>query len=252
MAVVCRLNQDGSYAPSPWLGGPSDTPDSCRPAVAASAAAAPTTAAAPITAPAPTTAAATVPPAKSQQRPRQQQVEQTLPADEADSAAQRSAMQASSSAHDLSLPDQAGQTPPVRAHAGGLCGAALHQSLVVAAIRLVSQSQAAETRFHAMDWLKALVPHLADQACRDLANSAAVQASVQLIQRDQDDAQTHLAALAFCLGLHRRGVLPVALLVDAGLPSRLAALVIQSGQPVSKPAQGLASLWYKLLLIFRL
>lgn len=213
--MVSVLNQDGSYAPSPWLllHSESSPPDQ---------------AAATATPAAPSTPAATPKVAASLQQTSWQdtsavsseQAAHLVPIAAAGSMPQNRTAWSSSA-----------QGPVARAEIAGLSGRDWYNALVDAAIKLISQSQSVDTRLHAMRWLCAIVPQLTHESCMDLSNSGAVQASLTLIQRDSEPAINLHAALAFCCDLHQRGVLPVALLLDASLHQRLTTLLIQSGQP---------------------
>lgn len=110
-------------------------------------------------------------------------------------------------------------------------GQGFQQALVQSAAALVSKSPLPGSRFQAMSWLTLLVPQLTDQGCADVANSEAVLASVRMIQRESEPAQTRAAAVEFCLSLHGRGALPAATLLEAGVHQHLTKIVAQSGLP---------------------
>jgi hypothetical protein len=228
--LVSQLHQDGSYAPSPWL---MHQPVSASLNQAAGH---------PL---------AGLPAAQSQQASQQtsslshgqilpktskptsaerlQQVDAQSPAVRRNSqTTQRSTSPDVSASSDA---DQEAQSVKQPAEMLGCTGEDWHNTLVSAAIKLASLSETPTTRLYAMLWLASLVPQLTDQACMDLSNSGAVQASIGLIQQDSEGVQTQMAALTFCLALQGRGLLPIAMLLDANLHQQLAALVIQSGQP---------------------
>ena len=227
--LVSQLHQDGSYAPSPWL--------MHQPASASLNEAAGDPPASPTAGP---------PDAQSQQA--SQPHGQTLPEKSKSSSAERLQQinAQSAAARRNSQTSERSTSPDVLASSDsnqeahsikqpaemlGCTGEDWHNTLVSAAIKLASLSETPTTRLYAMMWLASLVPQLTDQACMDLSNSGAVQASIGLIQQDSEGLQTQMAALAFCLALHGRGLLPVAMLLDANLHQQLAVLVIQSGQP---------------------
>ena len=227
--LVSQLHQDGSYAPSPWL------MHQPVPASLGQAAGDP-----------PAFSSAGPPDAQSQQasQPHRQilpeiakqtsaewpqQIDAQTPAVRRNSqTTERSTSPDVSASSDA---DQEAHSNPQPAEMLGCTGEDWHNTLVAAAIRLASLSETPTTRMYAMVWLASLVPQLTDQACMDLSNSGAVQASIGLIQQDSEGLETQMAALAFCLALHGRGLLPIAMLLDANLHQQLAALVIQSGQP---------------------
>lgn len=138
----------------------------------------------------------------------------------------------SSMSHDSPSTDagEAAQSAALPAEILGCTGEAWHNEVMTAAIKLVALSETAATRRQAMMWLADQVLQLTDQACMDLSNSGAVQASIKLVQRESEDVRAQEAALIFCMRLQFRGLLPVAMLLDANLHQQLAALVIQSGQ----------------------
>lgn len=105
------------------------------------------------------------------------------------------------------------------------------ENLVQAAAALVSDSPFHMSRFQGMAWLAKLVPQLTEQGCTAVANSAAVMASVSVIQRESESTRTRIAAVQFCWSLHTRGALPVAALLEARVHQHLALLAVQSGQP---------------------
>ena len=117
-------------------------------------------------------------------------------------------------------------------------GQGFQQALVQSAAALVSKSPLSRSRFQAMSWLTLLVPQLTDQGCTEVANSEAVQASVSVIQRESEPARTRAAAVEFCLTLHGRGALPVAVLLEAGVSQHLTKVVTQSGLPNWCPKSG--------------
>ena len=222
--LVFQLHQDGSYAPSPWL---MHQPVSASLNQAAGH---------PL---------AGLPAAQSQQASQQTSSlshEQILPNTSKPTSAERlqqvdaqsPAVRRNSQTTERSTSpdaDQEAQSVKQPAEMLGCTGEDWHNTLVSAAIKLASLSETPTTRLYAMLWLASLVPQLTDQACMDLSNSGAVQASIGLIQQDSEGVQTQMAALTFCLALQGRGLLPIAMLLDANLHQQLAALVIQSGQP---------------------
>lgn len=109
-------------------------------------------------------------------------------------------------------------------------GQDFQEALVQSAAALVSKSPLPSSRLQAMAWLNSLVPQLTDQGCRDVAKSDAVAAAVQAIQQESEQPETQVVALELCLRLHKRGVLPVAALLGAGVQQQLTKLVLQSGQ----------------------
>ena len=110
-------------------------------------------------------------------------------------------------------------------------GQGFQQGLVQSAAALVSKSPLPRSRFQAMSWLTLLVPQLTERGCTDVANSEAVQASVRLIQQESEPARTRAAAVEFCLTLHGRGALPIAVLLEAGVHQHLTKIVAWSGVP---------------------
>ena len=227
--LVSQLHQDGSYAPIPWL--------MHQPVSASLNQAAEGPPAAPTAGP---------PDAQSQQasQPHGQTLPEVFKATSAERLQQIEAQNPvvgrnSQTSKRTTTPDvsassdvdQEAQSVKQPAEMLGCTGEDWHNTLVSAAIKLVSLSETPTTRLYAMLWLASLVPQLTDQACVDLSNSGAVQASIGLIQQDSEGLQTQMAALTFCLALHGRGLLPIAMLLDADLHQQLAALVIQSGQP---------------------
>ncbi len=228
--LVSQLHQDGSYAPSPWLmhqpvsaslsqaaGGPPASPTAGPLYAQSQQASQPHGQSSPVETSKPTSA----------ERP--QQIDAQKPA-----VRRNSQTTERSTSPDVSASSDADQEPPIvkqPAEMLGCIGEDWHNTLVSAAIKLASLSETPTTRLYAMVWLASLVPQLTDQACMDLSNSGTVQASIGLIQQDSEGLQTQMAALAFCLALQGRGLLPAAMLLDANLHQQLAALVIQSGQP---------------------
>lgn len=102
--------------------------------------------------------------------------------------------------------------------------------LVQSAAALVSHSPFPNSRLQAMVWLHKLVPQLTGLGCLAVASSGAVAASIQAIKRESEPIEIRCAALCFCLGLHQRGSLPAAVLLEAGMHHHLTQLVVQSGQ----------------------
>lgn len=109
-------------------------------------------------------------------------------------------------------------------------GQDFQEALVQSAAALVSKSPLPSSRFQAMAWLNSLLPQLTDQGCRDVAQSDAVAAAVRVIQQESERCNTQVAALELCLRLHDRSVLPVAVLLGAGVQGHLTKFVLQSGQ----------------------
>ncbi|KAL0031111.1 hypothetical protein WJX77_004227 [Trebouxia sp. C0004] len=227
--LISQLHQDGSYAPSPWLmhqpvsaslGQAAGDLPAGTPAVQSQQASQQSSS---------QSHGQTLPEIpKSTSAERLQQNDAQSPAVRPNSQTiQRSTWPVYSA---LSDADQEAQSARQPAEMLGCTGEAWHNTLVSAAIKLASLSETPTTRLYAMLWLASLVPQLTDQACMDLSNSGAVQASIGLIQQDSEGLQTQMAALAFCLALHSRGLLPVAMLLDANLHQQLAALVIQSDE----------------------
>ncbi len=227
--LVSQLHQDGSYAPSPWLihqpvsaslgqaaGGPPASPTAGRPDAQSQQAS--------------QSHAQTLPQISRQTSAEQlQQIDTQRPAVRHNSGA----TERSSTSPDVPASSDAEQEAhSIRQPAEmlGCTGEDWHNTLVSAAIKLASLSETPTTRLYAMVWLASVVPQLTDQACMALSNSGAVQASIGLIQQDSEGLETQMAALTFCLALHGRGVLPIAMLLDANLHQQLAALVIQSGR----------------------
>ena len=108
--------------------------------------------------------------------------------------------------------------------------------LVQNAAVLVAHSPFPDSRFQAMIWLRKLVPQLTDLGRLAVASSGAVAASMQAIKRESEPVEIitlieiRRAALWFCVGLHKRGTLPVGVLLEAGVHQQLTQVVVQSGQ----------------------
>ncbi len=212
VSLLSHLNQDGSYAPSPWLmNQPGDAPSG----KAAST-------------------SATTAPAVHPQQP-------SLPAQQVSSASANQLEQSIASqdeavndSRQTAFPWQVtaprAQTLPAPAEVLACSGKDVHTRLCSIAARLMSESQKSEARFHALKWLSLLVPQLSDEGCKLVSDKSTVEACIQLIQQDSETVLVQLAALEFCLELRERGFLPIALLLDVNLHHQLASLVIQSGQ----------------------
>ena len=97
---------------------------------------------------------------------------------------------------------------------GKVSGKVWHDILVAEAVSL-TESGEAYSRHNAMSWLARLVLTLTDEACKDLVQAGAVQASLQLLLRETDHDQSRLDAMQFCLRLHQRGLLPAKVLLKA-------------------------------------
>ena len=108
-------------------------------------------------------------------------------------------------------------------------GRAWHDVLVAAAVRL-ARSEEPSTRQTAMSWLAGLVFTVTDKACKDLVQAGAVQASLQLMQQETDPSQSRLDAMQFCLRLHQRGLLPAELLLEANIHQQLINIFVDPGQ----------------------
>ena len=111
----------------------------------------------------------------------------------------------------------------------GVSGKVWHDVLVAAAVRLV-RSEDREARQHAMYWLARLVLNLTDEGGRDLVQAGAVLASLQLLQRETDPVQTRFKAMQVCLRLNQRGLLPASLLQEANIHQHLVNMYTDPGQ----------------------
>ena len=101
--------------------------------------------------------------------------------------------------------------------------------LVAAAVRLTA-SEEPSTRLNAMSWLARLACTVTDEAGKELVQAGAVQASLQLLQRETVLDQSRLEAMQFCLRLHQRGLLPTKLLLEANIHQQLSNLCTKPGQ----------------------
>ena len=110
-------------------------------------------------------------------------------------------------------------------------GKVWHDVLVAAAVRLTA-SEEVSARQSAMGWLVRLVFTLTDEAGKELVQAGAVQASLQFLQRETDitDDQSRLLAMQLCLRLHHRGLLPANLLLEANIHQQLIDMFTKPGQ----------------------
>ena len=108
-------------------------------------------------------------------------------------------------------------------------GKAWHDVLVAAAVRLTA-SEEPSTRQTAMSWLARLEFTVTDEAGKELVQAGAGQASLQLLQRETDHEPSRLDAMQFCLRLHQRGLLPTKLLLEANVHQQLIDIYTKPGQ----------------------
>ena len=108
-------------------------------------------------------------------------------------------------------------------------GKAWHDVLVAAAVRL-ARSEDPSTMQTAMSWLARLEFTLTDEAGKELVQAGAVQASLQLLQRETDHERSRFEAMQFCLSLHQRGLLPINMLLEANVHQQLIDIYTKPGQ----------------------
>ena len=219
LASLSYLKPDGSYYPNPWLiqptpasdGSPSQTSEQAQQL------------------------------SREDSQPSSEPVPQQLLAAASARMSQRSSAELAHAApsHDATsatLQAQQSSAASVEGEPEPHRGQDFQEGLVRAAALLVSKSPLPRSRFQSMAWLRSLVPELSDQGCRAVGNSEAVLASVRVLQQESEAPETRAQAIVFCLCLHDRGTLPLAVLLDAGVHQHLTKLVVQSGQPI--PALG--------------
>ena len=108
-------------------------------------------------------------------------------------------------------------------------GKVWHDVLVAAAVRL-ARSEQPSTRETAVSWLAGLAFTVTDEAGTELVQAGAAQASLQLLQHETDDHPSRLEAMQFCLRLHQRGLLPADLLLEANVHQQLIDICTKPGQ----------------------
>ena len=148
------------------------------------------------------------------------------------SASNADRLKSGSSSSKTSTSESSGQdqNDPPLVSLQGLSGKDLHDALVHTAALLMLEADSPLTQGRAAVWLSTLPAALSDSACQELASSSgAVQASLQLIRQEQD-AAAFPHALAFCLRLHHRGMLPIGLLLEAQAHRVLPKIMVAAGQ----------------------
>ena len=216
LASLSYLKRDGSYAPNPWLIQATTTPQATD------------------------SRQRQTPDQARQPSPQDSQLSSDPDPQQLPASAELSQRSSAELAHATSLQDATSadatnqQTQSLSASVEEL-EAHQHQqeALVQAAAGLVSDSPFLGSRFQAMAWLGILVPQLTEEGRTAMANFGAVMASVSAIQRQQELADTRVAAMEFCLGLLAADALPVAALLEAGAHQQLTLLLLCSGQSIS-------------------
>ena len=126
------------------------------------------------------------------------------------------------------MKEESGPSNAIPLEVQKVTGKVWYDVLVAAAVRLAN-SEESFSRQSAMQWLAELLHVVTDEAGQDLVQAGAVQASLQLLQRETA-FQPRLDAMQFCLRLHHRGLLPADFLLEANIHQHLVNIFTTPGQ----------------------